>query len=167
MLELSVNGTTMMVDAPDDEPLVWVLRDDLGLPGTRYGCGAGHCGSCTVLLDGVAVRSCQVPVTAAVGRELRTVEGPMPETGALRHVRAAFLEHQVAQCGWCMSGWQLTLTSLLEANPDLSDEALDASMQGNLCRCGTYVRLRRAARDAASRYRADLEAQAPRMEMGP
>ncbi len=161
MLELTVNGTTVRVDAPDDEPLVWVLRDDLGLPGTRYGCGAGHCGSCTVLMDGVAVRSCQLPASAAVGRDVRTIEGEVPEAGALKHVRAAFLEHQVAQCGWCMTGWQLTLTSLLEANPNLSDEALEAGLQGNLCRCGTYVRIRRAARDAAERHRADLAARGP------
>jgi len=167
MLELSVNGVLQEVDAPNDEPLVWVLRDDLGLPGTRYGCGAGHCGSCTVLMDGVAVRSCQLPASAAVGREITTIEAAARDEGALRHVREAFLEHQVAQCGWCMTGWQLTLTSLLEANPNLSDEALEAGLQGNLCRCGTYVRIRRAAQDAAERYRAALEGDAPSVEMGP
>jgi len=167
MLELSVNGVLQEVDAPNDEPLVWVLRDDLGLPGTRYGCGAGHCGSCTVLMDGVAVRSCQLPASAAVGREITTIEAAMNDVGALRHVREAFLHHQVAQCGWCMTGWQLTLTSLLEANPNLSDEAREAGLQGNLCRCGTYVRIRRAAQDAAERYRAALEVASPAVEMGP
>lgn len=153
MTTLTVNGRSVEVDAPDDEPLLWVLRDDLGLPGTRYGCGAGICGSCTVHLDGAAVRACQLPLSAAAGREVRTVDGPAPDGSALAAVRAAFLELQVPQCGWCMSGWQMALAAVLENAPDAGDDRLDAALQGNLCRCGTYVRLRAAARLAAQRYR--------------
>jgi isoquinoline 1-oxidoreductase alpha subunit len=155
MTSLTVNGRRVEVDAPDDEPLLWVLRDDLGLPGTRYGCGAGICGSCTVHLDGAAVRSCQLPLSAAAGREVTTVEGPAPAGSALAAVREAFLELQVPQCAWCMSGWQMTLAATLERAPDATDAELDAAMQGHLCRCGTYVRLRAAARRAARRLRED------------
>ncbi len=162
MTTLTVNGRTVEVDAPDDEPLLWVLRDDLGLPGTRYGCGAGICGSCTVQLDGAAVRTCQLPLSAAAGREVRTVDGPAEPGSALAAVRDALLELQVPQCGWCMSGWQMTLATFLERTPEASDAELDAALDGNLCRCGTYVRLRQAARRAAQRLReASSGAEAP------
>ena len=155
MTDLRVNGRPVQVDAPDDEPLLWVLRDDLALPGTRYGCGAGYCGSCTVLLDGTAVRSCQTPLSVAAGREVRTVDAAPAPRSVAAHVRAALLEHQVPQCGWCMSGWQMQLTATLEATPDVDDATLIAGLDANLCRCGTYARLRRAATDAAQRVRAD------------
>jgi len=155
MITLNVNGRTVALDVPEDERLVWVLRDDLELPGTRYGCGAGHCGSCTVLIDGVAVRSCQIPAASVQGRNITTVDATPEPRSALAHVREAFLEHQVPQCGWCMSGWQLTLASQLENNPEQTDETLLASLDGNLCRCGTYARIKRASVDAAERVRAD------------
>jgi len=155
MTDLTVNGRRVEIDAPDDEPLLWVLRDDLGLVGTRYGCGAGHCGSCTVQVDGAAVRSCQFPLAAAAGREVRTIDAPLAEDSALAHVRAAFLEHQVAQCGWCMSGWQMALAARLEADPSVGDDDLIASLDANLCRCGSYPRLRAAARTAAARVRGE------------
>lgn len=161
MIRFNVNGTAVESDAPDDEPLLWVLRDDLGLVGTRYGCGGGFCGACTVMLDGAAVRSCQLPVSAAAGREVRTVEGPVAEGSALRHVRDAFLEHQVAQCGWCMSGWQMALAARLESDPGVADDALIAGLDANLCRCGTYARLRAAALDAAARVRGETSAESP------
>ncbi|MDR9392296.1 MAG: 2Fe-2S iron-sulfur cluster-binding protein [Trueperaceae bacterium] len=157
MTELRVNGRPVQVDAPDDEPLLWVLRDDLALPGTRYGCGAGICGSCTVMLDGAPVRSCQTPLSVVAGREVRTVDAP-PEPGSVAaHVRAALLEHQVPQCGWCMSGWQMQVTAALESDPGVDDASLIAGLDANLCRCGTYARLRRAVRDAAARVRSDAE----------
>lgn len=154
MIRFTLNGEQVEVDTPDDEPLVWVLRDDLGKVGTRFGCGGGYCGSCTVLLDGSATQSCLLPASAAEGREVRTVEGPAPQGSVLRHVRDAFLEHQVPQCGWCMSGWQLVVTARLESDPSIEDEALIDALDANLCRCGAYQRLRAASLDAAARVRA-------------
>lgn len=149
MTTFRVNGRTVEVDAPDDEPLLWVLRDDLGLAGTRYGCGIGLCGSCTVHVDGVDERACLLPVSAVADREVRTVEGDAPEGSALARVREAFLTLQVPQCGWCMNGWQMTLAALIERSPSPSEDELDAALQANLCRCGAYARLRAAARRAA------------------
>jgi isoquinoline 1-oxidoreductase alpha subunit len=149
MATFRVNGRTVEVDAPDDEPLLWVLRDDLELTGTRYGCGIGLCGSCTVHVDGVDERACLLPLAAVAGRDVRTVEGDAPEGSALARVREAFLELQVPQCGWCMNGWQMTLAALLERSPRPSQDELDAALQDNLCRCGAYGRLRAAARRAA------------------
>lgn len=153
MIQFTLNGERVQVDAPADEPLLWVLRDDLGSVGTRYGCGAGLCGSCTVHVDGVAARSCQLPVTAVEGRSVVTVDGPAPAGSALHAVRAAFLEYQVPQCGYCMSGWQMALAARLQTEPEASDEALLAGLDANLCRCGTYVRIRRASLAAAEAYR--------------
>ena len=154
MIEFTLNGERVQVDAPEGELLLWVLRDDLGRVGTRYGCGAGICGSCTVHLDGAAVRSCQVPVAAIAGRSVETVDGPLTPGSALAFVRQAFLEHQVPQCGYCMSGWQMTVAARLQADPDAPDDDLLRGLDGNLCRCGTYVRLRRATLDAAKAFRA-------------
>ena len=153
MIRFTLNGRPVEVDAPNDEPLVWVLRDDLGSVGTRFGCGGGYCGSCTVLLDGRSVRSCLLPASSAQGREVRTVEEPITRGSVLQHVRDALIDHQVAQCGWCMSGWQMLLVATLEETPDIDDASLIDRLDDNLCRCGTYQRLRSAALDAASRVR--------------
>jgi isoquinoline 1-oxidoreductase alpha subunit len=151
MTSLTVNGRRVEVDAPDDEPLLWVLREDLGLTGTRYGCGIGLCGSCTVHVDGVDERACLLPLAAVAGRAVRTIEADAPEGSALARVREAFLALQVPQCGWCMNGWQMTLAALLERSPRPTDDEIDAALQANLCRCGAYGRLRAAAQRAARR----------------
>ncbi len=144
---LTVNGETRSVDLPDDVPLLWVLRDELNLTGTKFGCGVAACGSCTVHIDGVAVRSCQTALSDVDG-EVTTIEGlGTPE--ALHALQAAWIEHQVAQCGYCQSGQIMQAASLLAENPDPSDEDIDDAMQGNLCRCGTYPRIRAAIHTAA------------------
>ncbi len=149
---LTVNGSDHSVSVDDDMPLLWVLRDELGLTGTKYGCGIGACGSCSVLVDGVAVRSCLVRVADVTG-PVTTIEGlGTPE--ALHAVQAAWIDQQVAQCGYCQPGQIVTAVSLLARLPDPSDEDIDAAFAGILCRCGTYVRIRRAVHAAAERLKA-------------
>lgn len=144
---ITVNGTARSVDLPEDVPLLWVLRDELNLTGTKFGCGVAACGACTVLIDGVAVRSCQTPLAAVEGA-VTTIEGlGTPE--ALHALQAAWVEHQVAQCGYCQSGQIMQAASLLAETPSPSDEDIDDAMQGNLCRCGTYPRIRAAIHSAA------------------
>jgi isoquinoline 1-oxidoreductase subunit alpha len=142
-----LNGAAVDVDAPAEMPLLWVLRDKLGLTGTKYGCGIAQCGACTVQLDGVAVRSCAVPVGAAAGREVRTVEALASATG-LAAVQQAWIDEQVPQCGYCQSGMLMTVDALLSQNPDPDDATID-SVVTNICRCGTYPRIRRAIHRAA------------------
>ncbi|MDG4649951.1 (2Fe-2S)-binding protein [Roseibacterium sp. SDUM158017] len=144
---LRVNGTEHHVDLPDDVPLLWVLRDEIGLTGTKYGCGVAACGSCTVHIDGEAVRSCQVAL-ADVWGEVTTIEA-LGTPDALHAVQAAWIEHQVAQCGYCQSGQIMQAAALLAGTPDPTDEDIDLAMAGNLCRCGTYPRIRAAIRTAA------------------
>ena len=147
-MKLSVNGQTREVDVEDDMPLLWVLRDELGLKGTKYGCGIAQCGACTVHLDGYAVRSCQVPASSAEGAEIVTIEGlGTPE--APHPVQEAWIAHQVAQCGYCQSGQIMQAASLLADIPNPTDEDIDDVMGGNLCRCGTYPRIREAIKSAA------------------
>ncbi len=148
---ISVNGADRRVDLPDEVPLLWVLRDELGLTGTKYGCGVGACGACTVHLGGVAVRSCQValgdvdgPVTTIEG--IGTPQDPAP-------IQQAWIDNQVPQCGYCQSGQIMQAASLLAENPAPSDAEIDAAMSGNLCRCGTYKQIRAAIHDAARRLR--------------
>lgn len=144
---ITVNGTARSVDLPEDVPLLWVLRDELKLTGTKFGCGVAACGACTVLIDGVAVRSCQTPLAAVEGA-VTTIEGlGTPE--ALHALQAAWVEHQVAQCGYCQSGQIMQAASLLAQTPSPSDEDIDDAMQGNLCRCGAYPRIRAAIHSAA------------------
>ncbi|MCZ8132234.1 MAG: (2Fe-2S)-binding protein [Steroidobacteraceae bacterium] len=150
---LTINGRQHVVQAPDDMPLLWVLRDLLKLRGTKYGCGKGLCGACTVHLDGVAVRSCVLPVARAAGRSVRTIEGLGGE--ALHPLQEAWLEHQVSQCGYCQPGQLMSAAALLERNPSPTTEEIDSAMSGNLCRCGTYPRIRAAIRSAADRLRGD------------
>ncbi|MFG6529709.1 MULTISPECIES: (2Fe-2S)-binding protein [unclassified Sulfitobacter] len=150
-MELTVNGTVHEVDVEDDMPLLWVLRDELGITGPKYGCGIAQCGACTVHVDGLAVRSCQLR-TADVNGDVTTIEGlGTPE--ALHVVQAAWVEHQVAQCGYCQSGQIMQAASFLELNPEPTDDQIDAAMSGNLCRCGTYPRIRAAVHSAAARLR--------------
>lgn len=148
-MKLTVNGNEHEVDVEDDMPLLWVLRDELGITGPKYGCGIAQCGACTVHMDGVAVRSCQV-AAADVDGDITTIEGlgtPM----ALHAVQKAWVDHQVAQCGYCQSGQIMQAASFLDLNPEPSDDQIDAAMSANLCRCGTYPRIRAAVKTAASR----------------
>ena len=144
---LLVNGARRRVDVPPDIPLLWALRDVLGLTGAKYGCGAGHCGACTVHLGGAAVRSCQLPVRAAAGKPITTIEGLSPDGN--HPVQRAWVEEDVAQCGYCQAGQIMAAAALLEATPKPTDAQIDDAMSGNLCRCGTYQRIRAAIHRAA------------------
>ncbi|WP_207509904.1 (2Fe-2S)-binding protein [Telluribacter humicola] len=146
---LKINGKTRPVDVDPSTPLLWVLRDYLDMPGTKYGCGVGQCGACTVHLNGVAVRSCQLPASAVTGQEITTIEGLSAKGD--HPVQQAWLEHDVAQCGYCQAGQIMSAASLLKMNPNPSDEDIEASMSGNICRCGTYLRIKEAIRTAAKK----------------
>ena len=146
--QLTINGQKHAVDAPDDMPLLWVLRDILGLTGTKFGCGIAQCGACTVHLDGKPVRSCLLPVSAAVGHEVTTIEG-IGATAVGARVQKAWLELEVVQCGYCQSGQIMSAAALLSATPRPDDSDINAAMAGNICRCGTYVRIREAIKRAA------------------
>lgn len=149
-MKLIVNDVEYEVDVEAEMPLLWVLRDELGLTGTKYGCGIAQCGACTVHMDGVAVRSCQVAAATAEGADITTIEGlGTPE--ALHAVQEAWVEHQVAQCGYCQSGQIMQAASLLDVNPEPTDEVIDIVMSGNLCRCGAYPRIRAAVKTAAKK----------------
>ena len=148
MIDLEVNGETRRVDAEADMPLLWVIREQLGLTGTKFGCGIAQCGACTVHLDGEAVRSCTMPIAAAAGRSVTTVEG-LAKDGALNAVQQAWIDEQVPQCGYCQSGQIMSATALLARNPAPTDADIDAAMRGNICRCGAYARIRRAIQRAA------------------
>jgi aerobic-type carbon monoxide dehydrogenase small subunit (CoxS/CutS family) len=146
---LKVNGSVLRVTAAaDDEPLLWVLRNRLGLSGTKYGCGEGQCGACTVLIDGRATRSCLTPVTAAVGTQIVTIEG-RGKHGALTPVQQAFLDEGALQCGYCTSGMIMAASALLDEHVAPTDEQIIAAMNGNVCRCGTYPRIVAAIRRAS------------------
>ena len=148
MVALTINGESKTVDASPDMPLLWVLRDLLGMTGTKFGCGIAQCGACTVHLDGKAVRSCLLPVGAIGNRAITTIEGVgATPTGA--KVQKAWLDLEVIQCGYCQSGQIMSAAALLEATPRPDDADIDAAMAGNICRCGTYVRIREAIKRAA------------------
>jgi len=146
---LRINGKSHQVDLPDDVPLLWVLRDEIGLTGTKYGCGVAACGACTVHIDGVAVRSCQTSLSDVDG-EVTTIEG-VGTPNSMAAIQQAWVDHQVAQCGYCQSGQIMQAASLLAENPSPSDSDIDEAMQGNLCRCGTYPRIRAAVHSAAQK----------------
>jgi isoquinoline 1-oxidoreductase alpha subunit len=148
MVALTINGESKTVDAPGDMPLLWVLRDLLGLTGTKFGCGIAQCGACTVHLDGKSVRSCLLPVGAIGNRAITTIEG-VGATATGAKVQKAWLELEVIQCGYCQSGQIMSAAALLESTPHPDDSDIDAAMAGNICRCGTYVRIREAIKRAA------------------
>jgi isoquinoline 1-oxidoreductase alpha subunit len=150
-VKLDVNGTVREVDVPDEMPLLWVLRDALGLTGVKYGCGMAQCGACTVQLNGQAVRSCVVPVSKVGHLKVTTIEGLSPDGS--HPVQRAWAELDVVQCGYCQSGQIMAAAALLSENPDPSDAEIDAALAGNICRCGTYQRIRAAVHEAASRLR--------------
>ena len=148
---LSINGKTHQVDLPDDVPLLWVLRDEVGLTGTKFGCGVAACGSCTVHIDGEAVRSCQVALSDVWG-DVTTIEG-LGTPDEMATIQQAWVDNQVAQCGYCQSGQIMQAAALLSTNPTPTDADIDEAMQGNLCRCGTYPRIRAAIHDAAAKLK--------------
>jgi aerobic-type carbon monoxide dehydrogenase small subunit (CoxS/CutS family) len=147
-LTLSINGADHTVEVSSEQKLLYVLRDHLGLTGTKYGCGEGQCGACTVLINGRAVRSCLTPASAAVGKKVTTIEG-LEQNGRLSTVQRAFLEVEAFQCAYCTSGMIMSATDLLSRNPHPSDEQIVSAMDGNVCRCGTYPRIVEAIRRAA------------------
>ena len=149
-VELSVNGERHQLDVSPEMPLLWVLRDKLKLVGTKYGCGIAQCGACTVHVDGRPVRSCVLPVSAVSG-EVTTIEG-LADGGNLHPLQEAWIEHDVAQCGYCQAGQIMTAAALLADNSKPSDQDIDTALAGNYCRCGTYVRIRKAIHSAASFY---------------
>jgi len=149
MISLNVNGKVLKVDARPDTPLLWVLRDDLRLTGTKFGCGQALCGACTVHLDGEAIRSCVTPVSDAAGKKITTIEA-VGATAAGRAIQAAWIRHDVPQCGYCQSGQVMSATALLAKNRAPGDQDIDAAMSGNVCRCGTYNQIRAAIQDAAA-----------------
>lgn len=144
---LTINGTTHEVDVEPETPLLWVLRDNIGLTGTKFGCGIAQCGVCTVHIDGQAVRSCMTPAAAAVGRQITTIEGLSPDGS--HPVQRAWVEHTVPQCGYCQSGQIMAAAALLQRTPNPTDLDIDTAMMGQLCRCGTYQRIRKAIHRAA------------------
>ena len=149
---ISVNGRQTEVDVTSDMPLLWVLRDELNITGPKYGCGVSLCGACTVHLDGVAVRSCQISIGEVEDSEVTTIEG-LGTPDALHAVQAAWIEHQVAQCGYCQAGQIMQAAAFLKENPDPDNNEIDEAMSGNLCRCGAYPRIREAVKTAAAALR--------------
>jgi isoquinoline 1-oxidoreductase alpha subunit len=148
MITLNVNGKPSKLDLPDDMPLLWALRDVLGMSGTKFGCGLGLCGACTVHIDGAATRSCITPLSSVAGKAITTIEG-VGKTPAGTAVQKAWLAGEVPQCGYCQSGQIMSASALLAKNPHPSDADIDAEMSGNICRCGTYVRIREAIKRAS------------------
>jgi isoquinoline 1-oxidoreductase subunit alpha len=147
MIKLTINGKPFEVDVEDDTPLLWVIREQVGLTGTKYGCGIAQCGACTVHVDGMAVRSCSMQVSEAVGKQVTTVEG-LAAAGTVHKVQAAWVKHDVPQCGYCQSGMIMAAAALLAENPKPTDADIDAAMT-NICRCGTFQQVRAAIHDAA------------------
>ena len=148
-MKMTVNGIDREVDVEDDMPLLWVLRDELGMTGVKYGCGVAQCGACTVHMDGLAVRACQVAAATAESSEITTIEG-LAEPDTKHALQEAWIEHQVAQCGYCQGGQIMQAATLLDLNPEPTDADIDAAMSANLCRCGTYPRIRAAIKTAAN-----------------
>lgn len=153
MVTLTINGAAQAVDADPDTPLLWVLRDHLSLTGTKYGCGMALCGACTVHVDGVATRSCVLPLKAVEGKSITTIEGLAKDRS--HAVQQAWIELDVPQCGYCQSGQIMSAVALLKGNSSPSDTDIDAALSGNICRCGTYVRIRKAVHRAAELLRGE------------
>lgn len=150
MATLIINGETKELDVDPNMPLLWVIREQAKLTGTKFGCGIAQCGACTVHLDGVPVRSCSTPVSAAEGVEITTIEGIAPDESRLHALQQAWIDHQVPQCGYCQSGQIMSAVALLNETPNPSDDDIDAAMRGNICRCGAYNRIRAAIKTAAA-----------------
>jgi isoquinoline 1-oxidoreductase alpha subunit len=149
MITLNVNGKQLQADVDADTPVLWVLRDALGMTGTKFGCGMALCGACTVHLDGAPIRSCVTPVSAAAGKKITTIEA-MSASRVGKAVQAAWIKHDVPQCGYCQSGQIMSAVALLGSNKKPTDQDIDAAMSGNVCRCGTYNQIRAAIKDAAA-----------------
>ncbi len=149
MITLKINGETHSVDVDPKTPLLWVIRDYVGLTGTKFGCGIAQCGACTVHLNGAPIRSCVTQTQAAVDQEITTIEGIVKDGGELHPVQQAWIDEQVPQCGYCQSGQIMSATALLESNPSPTDADIDQAMAGNVCRCGTYPRIRNGIKRAA------------------
>jgi aerobic-type carbon monoxide dehydrogenase small subunit (CoxS/CutS family) len=154
VFRLEINGRDQRVDVPGTEPLLNVLRHELNLTGAKYGCGEGQCGACTVLVDGMAVRSCVSPVSTMVGKKITTIEGLAPAAGALHRMQQAFADQDAMQCGYCTAGMIMSAVALLARQPDLTEEQIVRGMNGNICRCGSHPRIVAAIRSAASGGRA-------------
>lgn len=152
MIEFTLNGSAVSTDAESDTPLLWVIRDELGLTGTKFGCGIAQCGACTVHLNGAATRSCSIPVSAIAGQSVKTIEGLDPDNA--HPLQKAWVEHQVPQCGYCQSGQIMQAASMLSQNPNPTDDEIAAEMNGNLCRCMAYTRIKKAIKTAASELEA-------------
>ena len=155
-MKITINEQVHQVDVPDDMPILWALRDVLGMTGTKFGCGQSLCGACTEMLDGQPIRSCVTPVKQAENKKLTTIEA-ISEQPAGRAIQTAWLEKNVPQCGYCQSGQIVSATALLNNNPKPSDEDINNAMSGNICRCGTYTRIRDAIKQAANKLEADHE----------
>ena len=153
MIDLRINGRNLRFDVDPQTPLLWVIREQAGLQGTKFGCGIAQCGSCTVHLDGAPVRACVTPVQSATGKEVTTIEGLGTLESGLHPLQQAWIDEQVPQCGYCQSGQIMAAAALLASNDDPSDAEIDAAMRGNVCRCGTYSRIRRGIKKAAMNMR--------------
>jgi len=158
VIEMVVDGKRARVEAEPDTPLLYVLRNDVGVLAPRFGCGLGQCGACTVHLDGVAIRSCATPVSSAANAKVTTLAGLAPAPGTLHAVQQAFIDEQAAQCGYCINGWIMTAAALLEANPRATDEEIRRGLSGLKCRCGTHMSILRAVKLAAKRMAAGSKA---------
>jgi isoquinoline 1-oxidoreductase subunit alpha len=150
MTSLTINGKEYQVDATADIPLLWVIREQCGLTGTKFGCGIAQCGACTVFLDGQPVRSCVTPAISAEGKNITTIEGMAPDKNTLHIVQQAWIDEQTPQCGYCQSGQIMSAVALLNENPSPNDEEIDAAMSGNICRCGMYGRIKSAIKRASA-----------------
>jgi isoquinoline 1-oxidoreductase alpha subunit len=155
---LEINGKKAAVEAEADMPLLWVLRDKVGLTGSKFGCGIGQCGACTVHINGTPTRSCLMPISSVAGQRITTIEG-LADNNQLHALQQVWIDEDVAQCGYCQAGQIMSAAALLEKNPDPSDDDIDNAMSGNYCRCGTYIRIRKAIHTAANFYNAAEEAQ--------
>ncbi|HUX08154.1 MAG TPA: (2Fe-2S)-binding protein [Acidobacteriota bacterium] len=153
-ISFNLNGRSVSIEVDGERPLLWVLRSDLGLTGTKSGCGEGHCGACTVLVDGEPVRSCQTPVREAAGKQVMTIEG-LSSNGKLHPLQEAFIKHYALQCGFCTPGMLMSAYSLIQHNPNPSREQIVEAMEDNFCRCGTYSRIIEAVRDTAQQLRGE------------
>ena len=156
MISLTINGATLELDIDPDMPLLWAIRDVVGLTGTKYGCGMAMCGACTVHVDGQPIRSCRTTVGTLEGRSITTIEGLDSHAG--KAVQSAWIDEQVPQCGFCQSGQIMSATALIERNPNPDDNDINLAMQGNICRCSTYVRIRRAVKTAANSLQREVAA---------